>query len=110
MMQTIAAFKRDVHSYAEPERMRIAHVHLELSVHFSEQVLQGSATLRIASPVEAGEELVLDTRDLGIDGVLVSKDGESYAETPFRLGRSDRLLGAPLTIAIPKGTSHVQVR
>jgi len=110
MIQTITALKRDVHSYAEPERVRIAHVHLDLSVLFPERVLEGSATLRIATPLETREELVLDTRDLDIHGVLVSKDGASYTDAPFRVGRSDRLLGAPLTITVPKGASHVQVR
>lgn len=108
-METIASLKRDVHSYSEPERVRVAHVHLELSAHFAEQILEGSATLRISTPVETREELALDTRDLSIHGVLVSKDGESYTETPFSIGRFDRLLGAPLTIVLPRGASHVRV-
>ena len=109
MMETVAAFKRDVHSYSEPERVRISHVHLELSVNFPQHVLEGSATLRIASPVNSREELVLDTRDLAIHRIEVSKDGESYCEAPFTMGRSDKLLGAPLTVTIPRGASDVRV-
>src|ERR1700683_1549858 len=107
MTETVS--KRDVHSFSDPERVRIAHVHLELSVHFSERRLEGSVTLSAATPVGTRDELVLDTKDLTIHRVRVSKDGESYFDTTFALGRPDKLLGAPLTIDIPRGASHVRV-
>jgi leukotriene-A4 hydrolase len=107
MIETV--FKRDVHSYSDPERVRIAHVHLELSVSFPERRLEGSVTLSTATPPGIRDELALDTKDLTIHRVQVSKDGESYSDTTFTVGRPDKLLGAPLTIHIPRGTSHVRV-
>ncbi|MBV9772167.1 MAG: M1 family metallopeptidase [Bryobacterales bacterium] len=107
MIETV--FKRDVHSYSDPERVRTSHVHLELAVHFAARRLEGSVTLTIGCPMGAREELVLDTKDLSIHRVLVSKDGGSYSDTPFTLGRPDQLLGAPLAIDVPRGASHVRI-
>ncbi len=85
----------DLHSYANASECRMAHVDLDLEVDFEARQLRGTCTLDI----EGSEgDLVLDTRDLAIDRVEVSDDGESFRETAIELGESDPVLGAPLRI------------
>ena len=85
----------DLHSYANASESRMAHVDLDLEVDFEARQLRGTCTLDI----EGSEgDLVLDTRDLAIDRVEVSDDGETFRVTAFELGESDAVLGAPLRI------------
>lgn len=104
-----SAAANDIHSYATPQHHRVEHVHLELTVDFDAKTLSGSATHRLAAPASSSEPLVLDTRSLTIASAEVSSDGESFAPTGHELGGTDPILGAPLQIDVPAGTSHVRV-
>lgn len=92
----------DLHSYANVAAVRMTHVDLDLAVDFDARQLRGACTL----DVEGGEgDLVLDTRELTIDRVEVSDDGESYREAHFELGAEHSYLGTPLRVergAAPK--------
>ena len=90
----------DVHSYAQPDRIRIRHIELDLDVRFDRKILAGSATLHFPQTIE--RELVLDTRDLEIQAV------ENAAG--FELGDRDPILGSPLRIRLNPGASWVRVR
>jgi leukotriene-A4 hydrolase len=98
----------DVHSFAEPERVRITHLHLDLEASFRRRILSGSATLSLENRADA-ERLVLDSRDLEIERVEVSSDGANFTDGPFTLGKADPILGAPLTIPLPKQTRQVRI-
>jgi len=90
----------DIHSWSRPDEVRVRHLELELDVDFEAKVLAGSVILRFdpgSSP-----ELILDTRDLVIDGVDNALG--------FDLGTRDPVLGAPLRIRLSPGTSWVKVR
>jgi leukotriene-A4 hydrolase len=98
---------RDIHSYANISEVRVTHVGLELDVDFQSHQLKGSATLALDGTAES---LVVDTRDLEIGGTEVSTDGETFSPAEFEIGESDPVMGAPLTIQLIDGASHVRIR
>lgn len=96
---------RDIHSYSNPQEVRIRHVDLDLEVDFAARVLKGTAALTIErSPGAPDAPLILDTRDLAIESV------EAGAKVPFEVGRRDPILGAPLTVRLPRGATRVLIR
>lgn len=88
----------DVHTWSRPEQVRVRHLHLDLDVRFDRKILEGSVRLDLAHV--AGDELILDTRDLTIHAV----DGAAG----YELGAADRILGAPLKIRL-RGDGPVTV-
>jgi leukotriene-A4 hydrolase len=86
----------DPHSYAQPEIVRVEHLDLDLRVDFAKKKLIGRAKLKITP---GATQLVLDTRDLTIRKV----------SAPFKLGKSDPILGAPLAIDITPKTTEVTI-
>jgi len=101
---------KDYHSYSNPDQIRVKHIALDLDVLFAEKKLKGSATLsveRVGS--KEPTPLILDTRDLSISAAQVSTDGSKYTSTPFKLGPKDPILGAPLSIEVPRNVSHVRI-
>jgi leukotriene-A4 hydrolase len=100
--------REDHHSYSKPDQCRVGHVALDLDVSFQDKVLRGSAILTVDRS-ESVRSLVLDTRDLKIGGASVSSGGATYNAADFKLGPSDKILGAPLTIELPANTTHVRV-
>ncbi len=96
--------ERDIHSFARPDEARVTHVALDLRADFSARVLNGRATLDIARTGDA-DQIVLDTRDLTIEGVT-SSDG---AALKFALGEEDAILGRALTVELPDGIQQIVV-
>ncbi len=90
----------DVHTYANMNQFEVKHLALDLDVDFDRQVLSGTAILDFQR-VSGSSPMVLDTRDLEIGKVEVAADGAHFEDTPFELGPTDPILGAPLTIQIP---------
>lgn len=100
---------RDVHSYGNPEKVRVRSVALDLTASFEARTLSGSAILGI--DVASGKDpLIVDTRDLAIESVETSGSGASYATAKWTIGTRNKILGAPLTVEVPAGTSFVRVR
>lgn len=85
----------DVHSYAHESGTRVTHVDLDLQVDFGARRLFGTCTLDVEG---VDSDLVLDTRDLTIDGIELSDDGETFREAGFELSAADPVLGAALRI------------
>lgn len=106
---TMPADAHDVHSYGNPEAVRVRSVALDLTVSFDARTLSGVAILGI--DVASGKDpLILDTRDLAIESVEVSGSGTTYATAKWNVGARDKILGAPLTVEVPAGTSFVRVK
>src|SRR5215207_8303953 len=61
------AKERDIHSFARPDEARVTHVALDLVADFTAKTLGGRTTLSLQRAANA-RELVLDTRDLTIQG------------------------------------------
>jgi leukotriene A-4 hydrolase/aminopeptidase len=102
--------ERDHHSHTNPEHVRVKHVDLFLEVDFEHRTINGTATLHVErTSGDAAQPLVLDSRDLRIEKVSTSSDGEHYEKTKFRLGKSDPILGAPLIVELPAKATRVRI-
>jgi len=91
--------RMDIHSWSQPDRVRIRHLDLDLDVRFSQRILTGSATLHLDR--FSGDELALDTRDLEIHSVENALS--------FELGPVDRVLGAPLRVRLRPDATWVRI-
>lgn len=106
----VQEFVKDVHSYSNPQAVRVRHVDLDWNVLFDQKILRGIADLHIERAANArNAPLILDTRDLKIERVEDSNNGAKYAATKFTLGVADKILGAPLTIQLPANANRVRV-
>ncbi len=94
----------DPHSHAEPERVRVRHVSLDLEIRFDQRMLEGSATLELERP-DPTAPLVLDARDLWVTSVL-TPDGDPRR---FVTGPPDPILGSALVIDLEPGDRAVEV-
>jgi aminopeptidase N len=98
----------DVSSYAEPEKVVVKHLALDLGVDFAKKVLAGSATLDLDWKDKTATSLVLDTRDLDIDKVE-GFDGTNWQELKFELAPKDPILGSKLSVAMPTQMAQVKL-
>ncbi len=97
------------HSLRGP--LRIEHFDLDLGVSFERRELAGHVTLTLAPRAHPKDEkLVLDTRELTIDAVEISADGEVFKPTPFTLLDDRTELGRPLEITVPPPIRTVRVK
>jgi aminopeptidase N len=103
-----ATSSHDVSSYAEPDKVVVKHLALDLGVDFAKKVLAGSATLDLDWKDPAARTLVLDTRDLAISKIE-GFDGSSWQELKYELAARDPILGSKLSIALPKQMPQVRV-
>jgi aminopeptidase N len=94
----------DPHSYAEPNRVRVRHVSLELALDFQRRCAEGSARLDLER-TERSAPLKLDVRALDVLGVTGSAGGKRK----FLVGREHPSLGSALTIELADGDESVTV-
>ena len=97
------AATRDPHSRAEPDRVVVRHLDLDLTLDFAQSTARGRAALTLVRHDPAAP-LVLDTRDLAIERVTDA----TGRELPFRLGTEDPILGSALTVEL-RGETRVVV-
>ncbi|MBA3443153.1 MAG: M1 family metallopeptidase [Pyrinomonadaceae bacterium] len=100
---------QDLHSYSNPEQIRVRHLDLNWEVLFNEKILKGTAVLEFERTLTGNHPLILDTRDLKITKVETSSDGRQYSATTFHLGKADTILGAPLTVQLPPAATRVRI-
>ena len=98
----------DYHSFANTDDYRVRHLDLDLTVDFTRKVLAGEAILQIERQDGAGDQLILDTRDIVVHSVRAGNSA-AMQDTTFTLVPSDDFLGEPLTIDLPDGATHVAV-
>jgi len=89
----------DVHSFSRPDLARVRHLDLDLRVDFDQKILHGSA--EITFDLLSGDELILDTRGLGIAAVDNAASWE--------LGPADPILGSALRIRVGREARAVKV-
>lgn len=100
----------DIHSFSQPDRVRVRHVALDLTASFYDRKLSGTAELSIERRSgDAASPLILDTRDLTIHQVESSSDGGSFQPAKWTLGSPDAILGSALTIHLPKEAKSVRI-
>jgi len=104
------AMVEDVHSYSNPQAVKVRRVDLDWNVLFDKKILRGTATLSFdRAPNAKNAPLILDTRDLTIEKVETSGNGKTFKPTTFKVGATDKILGAPLTIELPTNATSVRV-
>ncbi len=94
----------DPHSFANIAEVYTTHLHLDVAVDFENQKLVGSATYDLAfeKPVD---EIVLDSRKLKIDSVLL----DGITKTTFEIGEYDDLLGTSVRVKITPETKKLSI-
>lgn len=93
--------KHDESSYAEPERVRLTHLALDLTVDFEDKQLQGIATLDVNWYDDNASDLVLDSSDLAIKSVEGGDGTGDWKALTYTLAPADPVLGSKLTIHMP---------
>jgi Aminopeptidase N len=108
------AVDRDEHSYAEPQKVAIADLALDIAVDFDAKTIGGIATYTLDWKDKAATQLVLDTRDLTIEKVeglrqAQADRSEEWAPLQYALAAKDPVLGSKLTIETPARNAKVKV-
>ena len=104
----VPAPDRDEHSYAEPQKVVIEDLALDLALDFDSRTLAGTATYTLEWKDEEAAELVLDTRELAIERVEGEVDG-AWQPLEHTLGDADPVFGSRLAIQAPERPEQVRV-
>ncbi len=99
----------DEHSYAEPDKVAIDHLALDIALDFDAKTISGVATYTLDWKDGSGSQLVLDTRALAIDGVEGEAAG-AWQPLQYALAEADPVLGSALVIETPERNPKVRVR
>ncbi|KRG83770.1 aminopeptidase [Stenotrophomonas daejeonensis] len=99
----------DESSYAEPDKVVVKDLALELNVDFDQKQIGGTATYALEWKDKDARQLVLDTRELTVEKVeALAADG---AATPlqFELAPADKVFGSRLGIEAPQQPASVRI-
>ncbi|NOT87430.1 MAG: M1 family metallopeptidase [Lysobacter sp.] len=99
----------DEHSYAEPNKVAITDLALELALDFDTKTLAGTATYALEWKDKAATALLLDSRDLTIDKIEGGDGKGGWAPLTFKLAAADPILGSKLSIDAPQRNAQVRV-
>ncbi|GAA4786826.1 M1 family metallopeptidase [Lysobacter hankyongensis] len=99
----------DEHSYAEPTKVAIKDLTLDLKLDFDTKTLSGTATYQLDWKDAAATALVLDSRDLTIAKVEGTDAKGAWSPLKFALAAADPILGSKLTIETPQRNPEVRV-
>jgi aminopeptidase N len=104
---------QDVHSFGNPNELRVTHARLQLTVDLENERLKGKVRLNVKRlpGCPNGAKLVLDTKHLDIEQVFAHVPGQPQTPTPFILdeARTTKMMGTPLVITMPAGANAVTV-
>ena len=99
----------DEYSFAQPDKVRINDLALELKVDFDNRQLGGSATYTLDWLDQNATQLILDTRDLTIEKVVGERADGKWEDLKFALADKDKVLGSKLTIETPSRNPRIRV-
>ncbi|HSR64321.1 MAG TPA: M1 family metallopeptidase [Xanthomonadaceae bacterium] len=105
----VQAVDHDEHSYAEPQKVRITALALDLAVDFARKQLAGTATYTLDWQDPQATELDLDTRDLAIEKVEGAGAAGQWTPLQYALAPRDAILGSRLAIQVPQRNASVRV-
>jgi len=95
----------DIHSFAEPHRVRVTHVDLELDLDFEHKVAHGEVQLSLQR-TDSAAPLTLDVDGLEVVSVCAS-NGDARS---FRFGPEQPRLGRAMVIDLEAGDEEVRIR
>lgn len=99
----------DESSYAEPDKVVIKDLALDLKLDFDNKQIGGTATYTLEWKDKAATQLVLDTRELTIEKVEALGADGTAAPLQFALAPVDKVFGSKLTIEAPERPGQVRV-
>lgn len=107
---TAADWTRDYHSYANLDDVRITHSALDLDVNFEARQLEGTVEHHFEVLDPESTEIVLDSRDLTINGVEYrSGDEADWQAAEFEVAEEDAWMGSAVRVAVPAGTDRLKI-
>ena len=98
----------DYFSFANTDQFVTEHIQLNLTVDFNLKELRGFAILKMRRLDPAATDIILDTRDLHIDSILIAGSEGDDAEAIFEYVKQDPVLGQALKITLPDGLDQQQ--
>ncbi len=99
----------DESSYAEPDKVVVKDVALDLKLDFDASQIGGTATYTLEWKDKAAKQLVLDTRELSVEKVeAIGADGTA-SPLQFVLAPADKVFGSKLSIDAPAQPAKVQI-
>ncbi len=107
--------QHDEHSYAQPDKVRINNLALDLTLDFDRKQLAGTATYTLDwSPRQPQVDreaatLVLDTRDLGIENIVGDHGDGTWDTLRYDLAPADKILGNKLTVQMPARNTKLRI-
>lgn len=101
--QETATMANDPHSYSKPNEAKVNHLSWKASVDFNTEKISATATWRIDA--KGAAQIIFDTKELSIQSV---KDDNGDA-LKFEVGKSDPILGSPLTIQLGDNTKQIAI-
>ena len=106
--EAVSARRHDESSYAEPDKVRITDLALDLALDFEQKQLAGTATYTLDWTDPQATRLLLDTRELTIAKVEGEADG-AWAPLQFALADADPVFGSKLAIEAPQRNPRIRV-
>ncbi|MBD8525091.1 M1 family metallopeptidase [Pseudomarimonas arenosa] len=100
----------DEHSYAEPDKVRVVDLGLDLRIDFDQRMIKGSADLQLEWTDPEHRRLQLDTRELVIDKVMGKRRDSGWFRLQWSLSEKDPILGQMLSIKMPRQYETVRIR
>ena len=98
----------DHHSFSNTDAFKAVHVALDLRADFDRKRLSGHADLTLDRLQEQAREIVLDTRALDVKKVELL--GSQTVALEYKIGANDKILGAPLHIALPREIADKRIK
>ncbi len=99
----------DENSYAEPGKVVITDLALDLALDFDKKQIGGTATYKLDWKDKSATQLVLDTRALTINKVEGDDGKGNWAPLKYALAANDKIYGSKLTIETPTRNPSVRV-
>ncbi len=103
------ARSHDESSFAEPEKVVIKDLALDLALDFDRKQLAGTATYTLEWKDKAAKQLLLDTRDLAIEKVEGQDAAGAWAPLTFTLEPAVAVFGSKLVVETPAQNAHVRI-
>ena len=107
--------RNDEHSYAEPTKVVVKDIALDLTVDFEKKIIAGNANLSLEwaaskqKHILTNYQLVLDTRDLAITKIEGTTGRMAWQPLKYELAARDDIFGSKLTINMPQRYGNVRI-
>ncbi|MDX2267980.1 MAG: M1 family metallopeptidase [Bryobacter sp.] len=104
-------FPLDIHSHAEPQKVRSTHLELDLTVDFPAKKLSGSAEHTVAGDGEPGQRaIVFDAKQLKITKVEAAPAARNFRTVTHTLSAPDPIKGSALRVPLEAGDTFVRIQ